>query len=418
MSEQVRKILATFDGLSAPNRELAAAEILLRQLAHAPLSDNSIISLIRVLSDRIATHTLSDPTSLTFDRHTHLITTDFSATMSQHPFRVGITHDFLKSDGTLAMGDIGLDLLQANPGIAFEFLPDIGAEIPHELADQFDALIVLMPRVTAATLDGCRRLRLIARFGVGYDSIDVPACTRNNVLLTITPDGVKRPVAVSAMALLLALSHKLLIKDRLTREGRWNDKLNHMGVGLTGRTLGLIGLGNIGREVFRLVAPLEMKHVAFDPYTSVDVAQGLGAELLSLDDLLRQADFVVVTCALTPETHHLLNAERLALLKSSSFLINVARGPIIDQAALTKVLLERRIAGAGLDVFEKEPIDADDPLLALDNVIVSPHGICWTDEIFRGNGRSACRSILDVAAGRVPAYVVNRDVIDRPHLQQ
>jgi phosphoglycerate dehydrogenase-like enzyme len=275
-----------------------------------------------------------------------------------------------------------------------------------------------MPRVTAATLDGCRRLRLIARFGVGYDSIDVPACTRNNVLLTITPDGVKRPVAVSAMALLLALSHKLLIKDRLTREGRWNDKLNHMGVGLTGRTLGLIGLGNIGREVFRLVAPLEMKHVAFDPYTSVDVAQGLGAELLSLDDLLRQADFVVVTCALTPETHHLLNAERLALLKSSSFLINVARGPIIDQAALTKVLLERRIAGAGLDVFEKEPIDADDPLLALDNVIVSPHGICWTDEIFRGNGRSACRSILDVAAGRVPAYVVNRDVIDRPHLQQ
>jgi phosphoglycerate dehydrogenase-like enzyme len=161
-----------------------------------------------------------------------------------------------------------------------------------------------------------------------------------------------------------------------------------------------------------------MKHVAFDPYTSVDVAQGLGAELLSLDDLLRQADFVVVTCALTPETHHLLNAERLALLKSSSFLINVARGPIIDQAALTKVLLERRIAGAGLDVFEKEPIDADDPLLALDNVIVSPHGICWTDEIFRGNGRSACRSILDVAAGRVPAYVVNRDVIDRPHLQQ
>jgi hypothetical protein len=114
MSEQVRKILATFDGLSAPNRELAAAEILLRQLAHAPLSDNSIISLIRVLSDRIATHTLSDPTSLTFDRHTHLITTDFSATMSQHPFRVGITHDFLKSDGTLAMGDIGLDLLQAN----------------------------------------------------------------------------------------------------------------------------------------------------------------------------------------------------------------------------------------------------------------------------------------------------------------
>lgn len=334
------------------------------------------------------------------------------------PFRVGITHDFLKPDGSLAMGDIGLDLLKSNPNIAYDFLPDIGVEVPHNLADQHDALIVLMPRVTAATLDGCRRLALIARFGVGYDSIDVPACTRNDVLLTITPDGVKRPVAVAAMTLLLALSHKLLIKDRLTREGRWNDKLNHMGVGLTGRTLGLIGLGNIGREVIRLVAPLEMTHIAFDPYAPAETAAALGVRLLSLDELLRQSDFVIVTCALTPETHHLLNADKLALLKPTAFLVNVARGPIIDQSALTEVLQTGRIAGAGLDVFEQEPVDPADPLLTLDNVIVSPHGICWTDEIFRGNGRSACHSILDLAAGKVPTWVVNRDVLERPGLRR
>jgi D-3-phosphoglycerate dehydrogenase len=127
---------------------------------------------------------------------------------------------------------------------------------------------------------------------------------------------------------------------------------------------------------------------------------------------------VCICCALTPDTHHLLNRERLTLMKPTAFLINVARGPIVDQQALTTVLRERRIAGAALDVFEKEPIDADDPLLKLDNVLLSPHAICWTDELFRGNGQAACRSILDVASGRVPQDVVNRDVLGQVALQQ
>jgi phosphoglycerate dehydrogenase-like enzyme len=334
------------------------------------------------------------------------------------PFRVGITRDFLKADGTVGFGDIGLDLLDKDPRIQREFLPNYGSELPVEVANQFDALLVLAPRVTAATLDGSQRLALVSRFGVGYDNVDVPACTRNNVLLTITPSGVRRPVAVSALALLLALSHKLLTKDQLTRQGRWSEKLDHMGVGLTGRTLGLIGLGNIGREILRVVAPLEMRTVAFDPFVSPDAARDSGVELLSLEALLVQSDFVCICCALTAETHHLLNRERLARMKSTAYLINVARGPIVDQQALTEVLRERRIAGAALDVFEKEPIDANDPLLKLDNVILSPHAICWTDELSRGNGRAACQSILDVAAGQVPRDVVNRDVITQQTLQQ
>lgn len=334
------------------------------------------------------------------------------------PFRVGLTSDFLKPDGTLGFGDIGLDLLASAPWIQTEFLPDLGPELPPSVASEFDALIVLAPRVTAATLAGGNRLALVARFGVGYDNIDVPACTQSDVLLTITPSGVRRPVATSALALLLALSHRLLIKDQLTRQGRWNEKMSHMGVGLTGRTLGLIGLGNIGREILRLAAPLEMRHVAHDPFLAPDAAKAAGAELLSLDDLLAQADFVCVTCNLTPETLHLLDARRLGLLKPSAFLINVARGPIIDQQALTRVLQERRIAGAALDVFEQEPIDPADPLLTLDNVIVTPHAICWTDEIFRGNGRAACQSVLDVSAGRMPRDVVNRDVMRHEGLQK
>lgn len=333
-------------------------------------------------------------------------------------FRVGVTRDFLKPDGTLGFGDIGLELLTRDPRITVEFLTDASAELTPQTIRGFHALLVLAPRVTAGTLEGADQLAIVARFGVGYDNVDVAACTRHNVLLTITPNGVRRPVAVSALALLLALSHKLIVKDRMTRTGRWQEKLSEMGVGLTGRSLGLIGLGNIGREIVRMTAPLEMRTLAYDPFVSLAQAGSLGVELLDLDSLLTQSDFVCVCCALTPETHRLLDARRLALMRHSAFLINVARGPIVDQAALTTALQERRIAGAALDVFEKEPIENDDPLLKLDNVILSPHAICWTDELFLGIGRSACQSILDVASGRVPADVVNREVLSQAGLRQ
>jgi D-3-phosphoglycerate dehydrogenase len=333
-------------------------------------------------------------------------------------FRVGLTRDFLKSDGSLGFGDIGLGLLNDDPRVEWDFLPENFSEIPHEIAEQYDGLLVLAPRVTAATLDGCSRLSIVARFGVGYDNVDVSACTDNNVMLTITPDGVRRPVAASAIAFLLALSHKLVIKDRLTREGRWAEKLDHMGMGLTGRTLGLIGLGNIGREIFTMVRPFEMRHLAFDPYSTEAVATQVGAQLAELDELLAESDFVCVSCALTDNTRHLLNAERLAKMKPTAYLINVARGPIVDQAALTHALQEKLIAGAALDVFEQEPIDPHDPLLALDNVILAPHAICWTDELFLGNGRAACLSILDVVRGLEPKHIVNREVLQQPKMRE
>ena len=173
--------------------------------------------------------------------------------MSQgNTFRVGLTRDFLRPDGTLGLGDIGLEMLDEAPGVAWEFLAEGGRELRADQVGDYDALILLSARVTAATLAGADRLALIARFGVGYDSVDVDACTERGVLLTITPDGVRRPVAVAVIAYLLALSHKMFAKDRLTREGRWAEKLDHMGMGLTGRALGLIGLGNIGLETLTL----------------------------------------------------------------------------------------------------------------------------------------------------------------------
>ena len=332
-------------------------------------------------------------------------------------FRVGVTRDFLKPDGSPCFGNIGLGMLDEG-GIGWEYLADQSQQIePRQLAE-YDALLLLGPRVSDDSLRGVERLKLIARFGVGYDNVDVSACNENRVLLTITPDGVRRPVAVAAMTFVLSLAGKLLEKDRLTRSGRWSEKLDHMGQGLTGRTLGVIGLGNIGREIFRLASAFDMRHVGFDPYVTRDAAADAGIEWLELDNLLRTADFVCVCCALTPDTRHLIDGRRIARMKPSAYLINVARGPIVDQQALTAALVEGRIAGAGLDVFEQEPIDPEDPLLKLDNVILAPHALCWTDECFAGNGRSACESILDVAAGRIPRYVVNREVLQRPGMRE
>ena len=328
-------------------------------------------------------------------------------------FRVGLTHDFLRADGTLGFGNIGLDLLDGAPGITREFLESHNRELQPEQIRGFDALLVMTPSVTADTLIGADRLVLVARFGVGYDNVDIAACTRAGVLVTITPDGVRRPVATSVLAYLLALSLRMFDKDRLTRAGRWADKQDFMGVGLTGRTLGIIGLGNIGREIVRLARPLGMRHLAFDPYLSAadDV------ELVDLETLLRASDFVSINCALSPETHHLLNQQRLALMKPTAYLINTARGPIVDQRALTAALTTHQLAGAALDVFETEPIDPHDPLLALDNVILGPHAICWTDECFQGIGESACRGIVDVAAGRVPGSIVDRAALSHPRLR-
>lgn len=331
-------------------------------------------------------------------------------------FRVGVTRDFLKADGTLGFGDIGLDLFTGT-GISWEYLPSLDAEIVPEQARAYDGLLVLAPRVSARTLAGTDRLKVVARFGVGYDNVDVAACSRAGVLLTITPDGVRRPVAVAAMTFLLALSHKLLIKDRLTRTGRWAEKLEHTGQGVTGRILGIVGLGNIGRELATLARPFGLRLLAHDPWVAPDAAASAGVELVPLEELLRQADYVCLCCALTADTHHLINATRLGLMKPTAYLINVARGPIVDQAALHRALAARQIQGAALDVFEQEPVPADDPILTLDNVLLAPHAICWTDECFRLNGQAAITSLIDVARGVIPAYVVNRDALNHARLQ-
>lgn len=334
------------------------------------------------------------------------------------PFRVGVTRDFIRPNGELGFGGAGVRLLEQTAGIEVAFLPEHGGELqPRDIAG-FDALGVLGPRVTAATLVGNERVALVARFGVGYDNIDVPACTAIGVFLTLTPEAVRRPMAVVNLTFILALAGRLLEQDRLTRAGRWADKQDARGTGLVGKTLGTIGFGRIAQETHTIARPLGMRHIAHDPYADAAVAAAAGVELLDLETLLRESDFVVVAAALTPETRHLIDAGRLALMKPTAYLISTARGPLVDQAALYEALRDRRIAGAGMDVFEQEPVDPDDPILKLDNVIVTPHALCWTDECEQIMGESVLRSIQEVASGQVPTNVVNRDAAEMPIMQK
>ena len=328
-------------------------------------------------------------------------------------FRIGISSDFLKADGSPSMPEFDRSPMERDPGVELEFVSAVDGEFTPEALEDLDALILLVPRIGGASFHSNGRLALVARFGVGYDSVDTQACTGAGVALTITPEGVRRPVAAAIMTMMLALSGKLLIKDRLTREGRWAEKTDHNGVGLVGKTLGSIGIGNIGADLFRLARPWDMNFIAHDPYVEAAAAEQLGVRLVDdIETLFRDADILCVNCPLSDATHHLVNAERLALMKPTAYLINTARGPIVDQAALTAALTEKRIAGAGIDVFESEPPDPDDPLLKLENVVVTPHALCWTDQCFAGIGAAAVASVFDVMHGREPSELVNRAVLE------
>ena len=331
-------------------------------------------------------------------------------------FRVALSADFRKPDGSPSFPEFDLSPLEDHPDIDLFFLepePEISAA---QLAD-VDALILLTPRVGAASLTPNGRLAVVARFGVGYDNVDLAACSAHDVAVVITPDGVRRPVAVSILTFILGPVRQAL---RQGRSGAPGDppagprRPCTTASGLVGLTLGSVGMGNIGAEMFRLARPLDMRFIAHDPCADPALAAELGVSLTDLDTVFREADFVCVNCPLSHDTHHLVDADRLGLMKPTAFLVNTARGPIVDQTALTEALREGRIAGAGIDVFEQEPPDADEPLLALDNVIVTPHALCWTDQLFAGNGAADVRAAIAVMEGRVPGGIVNRDVVDRP----
>jgi D-3-phosphoglycerate dehydrogenase len=325
-------------------------------------------------------------------------------------FLVGLSRDILAAGGEPSFGRGPLALLDADPRIEWEFVPESVDEMTPDIMARYDALYVNAPRVTAASVArDDLRAKIVARHGVGYDSVDVAALARRGVVATNTPVAVRRPVAVAALTFIFALAGKLLEKDRLTRGGRWHERTSHMGLGLTTRTLGVIGAGGIGRELLALARPFGWEMLAADPYVDPAVVAALGAELVPLERLLQASDFVVATVLLNDHTRHLMNARRFAQMKRSAYFVNLSRGPIADEAALIAALREGTIGGAGIDVFEQEPVAPDNPLLGMDNVLVTPHALCWTDECFDAIAREGLGCIVDFANGRTPKSVIRAE---------
>ena len=323
-------------------------------------------------------------------------------------FKLGIVRDVLNAAGEPFFGTQPLEILKANPLIDWEYTPERVKEIPADWAARYDALYVNSSRVSAATVAReDRRLQIIARHGVGYDSVDVAALTEKCIVLTNTPLAIRRPVAVATLTLLFALAGRLFAKDRITRAGRWLERNELMGTGLVGRTLGVVGGGGIGQELLRVSSPFGLRRLVADPHVSRSAIAALDASVVPLGQLLRESDFVVVACLLNDETRHLIGADQFAQMKPAAFFINVARGPIVDEPALIEALRAGRIAGAGLDVFEQEPVDPQNPLLRMENVIVTPHALCWTDECFDAIARSGLQGVVDFSLGRRPAHIVN-----------
>ena len=333
-------------------------------------------------------------------------------------FLVGVSSDFkLEAAGVL---EPVLDAeLASLPGISYRFFEGrSGVSVTPDLIQEFDALITLRPQFTTESFAGLDRLTLIARWGVGYDVIDVTACTKANVMLAITGDAVRRPVAEAILTLILALAKKLPMKQQIVLTGRWDMKAQASGMSIRGKTIGSIGLGNIASDMFQLLRPFDAARlIAYDPFAQPGRAEVLGVEMVDLETLFRVSDFVTINCPLNAQTRGLVNESLIGLMKPTAYLVNTARGAIVNQTHLVAALQAGQIAGAALDVFEQEPLPADDPLTQLENVILSPHAMAWSDDLYNGNSMGVCQNILDVFQGNIPQYVVNQDVIEKPGFQ-
>lgn len=334
-------------------------------------------------------------------------------------FQVALTGDFYDASGAPKYADLGLGVFDGHPHIAVRSFPEHRKTIGADQLAGVNGVIVLTPSVTRESVANARDLLAVGRFGVGYDAVDVAACTEADVLVYITAGAVDRPVAEAVVGWMIALTHNVLAKDRLVRQGRWDERSQHMGRELRDRTLGVIGLGGIAKKLIELLAGWGMNPpLAFDPLMKPDDAAKLGVKLVALDELLKSSDFISIHCPLTDQTRNLIAARELALMKPDAYLINTARGGIVDEDALFDALKDHRIAGAALDCFAKEPVTQPHRCGELENVLLAPHSIAWTNELFRDIGRVGCQGMLDLSQHRRPPRgVLNPELFERASFQ-
>jgi len=312
----------------------------------------------------------------------------------------------------------GIELLRA-AGIEMDNRPGLKDAALRAALQVADGVIVRSAtHLTAELLESPGKLRAIVRAGVGVDNIDIAAATRKGIVVMNTPGGNTVSTAEHTLAMMMALARHLPAADASTHQGKWERGGKFVGTQLAGKTLGIIGLGRIGREVARRAAGLDMKVIGFDPFMAPDRASQLGIEsALELDQLLPACDFLTVHTPLTEETRDLIDARRLAVMKPGARVLNCARGGIINEAALTEALRSGHIAGAALDVFVQEP-PGDNPLLKLPNVIVTPHLGASTFEAQESVAREAAQLLIDFLTRGVVQFAVNMAAVDRTELEE
>lgn len=285
----------------------------------------------------------------------------------------------------------------------------------RKVQDVDGILCLLTDRIDADLMDLAPNLKVVSSMSVGYDHIDVEAATKKGVYVTFTPGVLTEATADFTWALLMAVSRRVIEADRYLRAGKWKiqwSPTHFLGSDLTGKTLGIIGLGRIGEAIAQRARGFNMNVLYFSrARAEQEKERRLNIEFVPLERLFRESDFVTVHVPITDETKHLINEERLRQMKPTAYLVNTSRGPVMDQAVLTRALRERWIAGAGLDVFEKEPIDPNDPLINLENVVLTPHIASATTEARSKMAEVAAKNLISVLEGTPPQFLVNQEVL-------
>jgi len=285
-------------------------------------------------------------------------------------------------------------------------------------AGDADALIVRSAKITRRIIEGAKKLKAVASLRVGVDNIDVKAATERGVFVINPPGANADSVADHTFALILVLARNLLRLDSGLRCGNWGvrDMMLPYNIELHGKTLGVIGFGAIGRRVSTRAKAFQMKIVAYDPYLPRERFDAEGVEIVDLETLLSRSDVVTIHIPLTEETYHMISEKELRQMKRTAFLINTSRGGIVDDETLVRALQEGWIAGAGLDVFEREPIPLGNPLLELRNVVVTPHSAALAREARARTMVTLAQDIVRALSGEAPQNLVNRDVRRRTEI--
>ena len=291
---------------------------------------------------------------------------------------------------------------------------------PEELADtinEYNGIIVRSrTKLTKEIIEKADNLQIIARAGVGVDNIDLDAATKKGIMVVNSPESTSVTVAEHTMGLILSMARKISIADKSVKEGKW-EKKKFMGVELRNKTLGVIGMGRIGSQVVNRCKAFGMDAMAYDPYLPEEVAKQMGVELTDLDNVLENADFITIHVPLTPETEHSISTEQFEIMKDDAFIVNCARGGIIDEDALYDALANNKISGAALDVFEDEPLE-NSKLVELDNIVLTPHIAASTKEAQRDAAIIVADEIIELTKGNTPKNVLNLPRIDKNTYQE